>query len=289
MPRQAINGKVADLHLHSHYSDGSDSPARVVERARETPLSAIALTDHDTIAGAQEARQAALLSGLDFLLGTEVSCSFQGKEIHVLVYGFSTSPGPFLTALDQLTNARNLRAEKILARLEEAGAHLEEADARRFTQGRAITRMHIAAALREKGYTKGVQEGFDRFLNFGRPGYVSKELLPVAEALDLAHAAGGLAFLAHPGLSKFTRKNLPRLMDFPFDGLEAYHISHGVDHTRRFLDYAAEKKLLVSGGSDCHGTRKKAPEMGKVHLPWDHYLRIRDRLAHSPGSGVISQ
>ncbi len=145
--------------------------------------------------------------------------------------------------------------------------------------GRPLSRMHLAYHLRLAGVTQTTQEGFDRFLKTGRPAYVPKLTCPVQEAVERIHAAGGLAFVAHPGLARGLRKLLPALLELPFDGIEAYHISHSPGRTREFVELAESRGLLVSGGSDCHGAIKGAPEMGKVRLPLRHVDAIRERLA----------
>jgi len=115
----------------------------------------------------------------------------------------------------------------------------------------------------------------------GRPGYVPKAALPIESALKQIHEAGGLAFVGHPGLGKTTRKLLPRLLELPFDGIEAYHISHSPGRTGELLEIAKQRQLLVAGGSDCHGTVKRAAEMGKVRVPYAHFARIESTLAKS--------
>jgi predicted metal-dependent phosphoesterase TrpH len=139
--------------------------------------------------------------------------------------------------------------------------------------------MHIAQELLAMGVTKTIQEGFDRFLKHGTPAYVPKKTLCSEDAVAHIHAAGGLAFVAHPGLSKSTRKLLPKLLALPFDGIEAYHISHSPGRTEEFLAVAAERNLLVTGGSDCHGMAKGKAEMGKVRMPYHHFEKMQVALA----------
>jgi hypothetical protein len=176
-----------------------------------------------------------------------------------------------------LREARNRRAERIVGKLNAAGVPvtMETLLAR---AGGAVGRMHIAREVHALGHARTVQDAFDRYLNAGRRAYVPKARIDCAEALGLIHEAGGLAFVAHPGIGT-TRRLLPRLLELPFDGIEAYHCKHGPGHVAEFLELAESRGLLVSGGSDCHGAAKGEPEMGKVRVPVAHYERIRERLA----------
>jgi hypothetical protein len=268
-----------DLHLHTHHSDGSDSPAEVIRRARELGIAAAAITDHDTVSGVEEARQAAAQAGLGFLAGTEISAHFESSEVHVVGLGIDPDCPALLGTLEQLQKDRNTRAEKIIARLQERGLRIEWAMALEYAGGGVVARMHIARALRALGITRSTQEGFDRFLNSGRPGYVPKATLPVAQAIDTIHAAGGLAFVGHPGLGKTTRRLLPRLLALPFDGVEAYHSSHSPGRIAEFVEFAQAHHLLITGGSDCHGVSKGRRDMGSVRTPVEYYERIVEALA----------
>jgi predicted metal-dependent phosphoesterase TrpH len=268
-----------DLHLHSTCSDGSDSPARVVERAAALGIAAIALTDHDTLGGVSEAAAAAERLGLGFVPAVEVSTHFSGREIHVLAYGVQPGHAAFEAFLAPVREGRATRATAILVRLRDLGFEIAMDDVAGSVGEHSVGRMHIALLLKQRGHTKTTQEGFDRYLNFGRPAYVPKPLPPTAEAITVIQAAGGLAVLAHPGLGKSTHKQLPKLLALPFDGIEAYHIAHTPAQTERFLHAAAERGLLITGGSDCHGTIKGAPEMGKVQTPIACYEALQARLA----------
>lgn len=273
--------RTVDLHLHTNYSDGSDPPARVVQRAADCGLAAIAVTDHDTVAGVEEARAAAQRLSIEFVTGVEISGEEDGGEVHVTGLGIDPAESGLLGALDALMRARCARVEAILARLKEKGIGLELAESKKAHEGGSLGRMHIAAELHARGITRSVQEGFDRFLNPGRAAYVPKQNMTIDEAIARIHGAGGLAFLAHPGLGRHTRRRLQALLSYPFDGIEAYHVVHSAGETAGFLELACEKKLLVAGGSDCHGTVKgNAPEMGKVRVPYEHFSRLMDALTN---------
>jgi len=257
-----------DLHLHSTFSDGSDPPETVVERAASVGACAIAITDHDTVAGVAQGRVAAEAAGLGFLSGVEISAGYKFREIHVLGLGIDAEEAQFLEGLDVICTARGNRGQRILERLQEAGCPLPEFASAQADSGRALGRMHIACAMVDAGYVKKPQEAFDRFLNAGKPAYVPKETMPLEAAIALIHGAGGLAFVAHPGLGKSVRRMLPELLEFPFDGIEAYHVSHNPGRVDEFIALARERDLLITGGSDCHGTIKGQPALlGTVQTP----------------------
>lgn len=276
--RLSIDMNYADLHLHSNHSDGSDAPARVVQRAAAAGIAAMALTDHDTLSGIPEARAESRIQGIAFLSGVEISARFERREVHVMGLGICEDCAALSERLATLQLARRDRVVRMVEQLRTAGIPLDAERIRTRTQNIAPGRMHVAVELREMGTTRSTQEGFDRFLNFGGPGYVPKEMMSVEEAVELIHAGNGLAFVGHPGLSKNLRQILPRLLSLPFDGIEAYHISHSPGRTDEFLQLAHERGLLASGGSDCHGTAKGQPEMGKVRMPYTRYEAIRAAL-----------
>ena len=265
-----------DLHLHTCHSDGSDTPEAVVVRAQQAGASAIALTDHDTLAGVAAGRLACHEAGIDFLSGTEISTWYEGREIHVVGLGVHEKDAALGAALDHLCQARKDRGQEILALLRTLGI-----DVPLSTGGGKIEapgRMHIARAMTDAGYVKKPQEAFDRFLNRGKPAFVPKYAMPTAEAIECIHGAGGLAFVAHPGLGKTTRKLLPKLLTLPFDGIEAYHITHTPGRVDEFLTLATARGILVSGGSDCHGTIKGKALLGLVQTPRKVFNAIVERL-----------
>lgn len=265
-----------DLHLHSDCSDGSDPPAKVAERAAGAGLSAMALTDHDTLAGVKEAAAAAAEFGVDFLPGVEISCGHLGREIHVLCYGVGRGSPPLEGLLARIRDGRRARGSEMIAKLRGLGINLGPGDV---GAGESPGRMHVARALRDYGVTKTTQEGFDRFLNPGRPAFVPKTLAPLPEALEVARGVGGVAVLAHPGLGKGLRNMMAQLLALPFDGIEAYHVSHTPGQVEAFLALAAEHGIVATGGSDCHGTIKGRPEMGRVLAPRACYEALRARIA----------
>ncbi|MBI4559476.1 MAG: PHP domain-containing protein [Candidatus Hydrogenedentes bacterium] len=265
------------MHLHTNHSDGSDAPARVVERAAKIGLAAIAVTDHDTVSALPEASAAARACDIAFLTGTEISARYERVEVHVVGLGIQPEHPRLVESLHGLRRERATRAQQIVEQLHALGIPVDLDEIAASVPGGAIGRIHIARAIRKLGYAKTVQEAFDKYIGAGRKAYAAKVVVSCAEAIELIHEAGGLAFLAHPGIIG-SRKIIPHLLTLPFDGLEAYHAKHSPGQVAGFLDLAKEKGLLIAGGSDCHGHAKDKPEMGKVRVPYEYYERIREVL-----------
>jgi predicted metal-dependent phosphoesterase TrpH len=269
-----------DLHLHTNHSDGSDPPEKVVDRAISCGLAGIAVTDHDTLSGVEPAQREARRHGLDFLRGVEISASYGRIEIHVVGLGIDLRCEPLVTALRSFREARAVRVDKMIERLNALGIPIDRAEVEiHGEKGGALGRVHVARALLAKGATQTVQQAFDKFLRSGRKAYVPRQMMSCRAAIDLIHEAGGLAILAHPGIGTTIMKLLPRLLDMPFDGIEVYHSQHTPGQVTQLTQIALERDLLISGGSDCHGTAlKERPDMGSVRVPYYHFQRIWDIL-----------
>lgn len=259
------DGPFVDLQVHSTASDGALPPSEVVRSARAAGLVAIALTDHDTLAGVAEACAAAAGTPLRIIAGVELSAHFHGKELHIL--GLHVRDVDGLEArLAAFRDARVGRAEAILARLATLGVHVTMADVQAQAGGASLGRPHIARALVAAGYVQDLREAFDRWLGNGRPAYEEKRRLELAEAVTLLHDAGALAVWAHPG--RLGSPDLVRqLAKAGLDGLEVAHPSHSPDDRTRFAEYAERYGLLKSGGSDWHGQFDGPRVIGNQHVP----------------------
>jgi 3',5'-nucleoside bisphosphate phosphatase len=271
-------GICADLHLHSTASDGTDSPAEVVRRAAGLGLQAMALTDHDTTAGNEEAAAAAAGEGITFIRGVEVSAEYDQVEIHILGLGIPVSAGPLEGCLNELRQGRRTRAVEMIAKLQALGIQISEEDVAREGEGTdAPGRLHVARAMYRIGATKTVQRAFDKFIGIGRPAYVPKQRAAAEEAVNLIHESGGLAIVAHPGIGG-VKKKLPGLLTLPFDGIEVWHPEHSPGQSEAFETIATENGLLVTGGSDDHGSRTKRTHMGQYGLSETAFAAIQSRL-----------
>lgn len=262
-----------DLHMHSTASDGSIAPADVVSVAKGAGLAAIALTDHDTIDGLDEAHAAGVRLGVRIVNGVELSAMEDDVEVHVL--------GLHLERLDLLEQplasfrgGRRVRAERIVERLNAAGVPMELEAVLAQADGGAIGRPHVARALIAGGWARDARDAFDRYLGAGRVAYVPKPHLGLADAVDLVHRAGGIAVMAHPGPDA-TRERVEQLAALGMDGVEVRHPSHKADDIARIGALVDHYRMVPSGGSDWHGAMTGPRTMGNQRVPAE-WLRRQD-------------
>ncbi len=254
-----------DLQTHSTASDGALPPARVVEEAARVGLVAIALTDHDTMAGLAEAAEVGARLGVRIVNGVELSTVFRRQELHLLGLHLRDF-GPLEAMLADYRVARRARAEQIVARLVSLGVTITMDDVERQATGPAIGRPHVARALVARGAVADLRQAFDKWLGSGRPAFVDKKRLEVADGIAAIHAAGGLAVWAHPGRDG-TKDALRGLADLGLDGVEVFHPGHTPDDRLRIAKLADELGLLKSGGSDWHGQFDGPRQLGNQQVP----------------------
>lgn len=267
-----------DLHLHTNNSDGTDTPREVVERAASVGLVGIAITDHDTVAGVEAGMTAARKINLEFLSGVEISAAYGKTEVHVVGLGVDPANPALIDSLDDQRAERDRRVDKILERLHALGVEITRADVEEHAKG-PLGRMHVAVAMRDRGYVKTPQEAFDKFLKRPNKALVPKNLPSCQRAIDWIHKAGGVAIIGHPGVGSTVQQILPRMLALPFDGIEVYHIKHTAGQVTQFTQTALSRDLLISGGSDCHGAASAGgPDMGKVRVPYHHFERIKEAV-----------
>jgi predicted metal-dependent phosphoesterase TrpH len=267
---------LVDLHMHSTASDGSRSPSDVVRAAKRADLVAIALTDHDTVAGLAEARAAGAELGVRIVNGVELSAVEGDSETHLL--GLHLSDTSVLErGLTELRDMRGRRAARIVELLQAQGVQVTFDDVLMQAGTGAIGRPHVARALVADGWAVDVRDAFDRYLAAGRPAYVAKDQLGMRDAIAMVHAAGGLAVLAHPGASA-TRERLEALASLGMDGVEVKHPSHSPQDTARIRTLADQLGLLPSGGSDWHGAPDGPRTIGMMHVPIEWLTRQDERI-----------
>ncbi|WP_211745328.1 PHP domain-containing protein [Paenibacillus sp. Marseille-Q4541] len=250
-----------DLHTHSLSSDGMQPSSENVRIASEKGLAAVALTDHDTVAGVEEALIAGEKYGITVVPGVEISTRLEGKEIHVLGYYIDIRDREFLTRLETLRRTREERNIRILERLNDLELVVSMEDVvrvmgRPLEKDETIGRPHIADALVDKGYVSSMREAFDLYLAEGKPGFVSVPRVTPEDAFAWIRAAGGTPVIAHPGL--YGNDDLIRkLIEHGHPaGIEVYHSDHGPEEEKRYLAMAEQYNLIVTGGSDFHGARQ---------------------------------
>ncbi|MCS7177269.1 MAG: PHP domain-containing protein [Candidatus Kapabacteria bacterium] len=271
---------VADLHVHSVYSDGVLRPEELVRQAAARGLQWLAITDHDTVAGYEEAFRAGQRFGVTVLAALEVSCYELGQELHVLGYGVQPDDIRLHQHAQQAQERRLRRMERMLRRCRHLGLHVTLEDVADCAPGQMLGRPHLAAALVRRGYCETVREAFARYLEAGRPAYEPPEEFPVVRALGLIHAAGGIAVIAHPHRTFRSPRLLLSLLRKGFDGMEVYHPAHGAVLQGYYATLARCHHLLATGGSDYHGTRPyDEANFGTVGLSAEGMSAIVGRLA----------
>ncbi|HEX6791002.1 MAG TPA: PHP domain-containing protein [Candidatus Krumholzibacteria bacterium] len=267
-----------DMHTHSTFSDGVHAPTVLVGMAKAKGLSGIALTDHDSVGGFAELKAAATREGLEVISGVELSCEYNGKDLHVLGYGVDPENEKLLSLLHQFRDARERRGERIVEKLADQGVRIDIARVMQKAGKGALGRPHIADALVEAGYVPDHAQAFARYIGEGCPAYVDKYKMQPTDAVGSIHAAGGVAFVAHPGYYMEDYDAFLRLLDEGFDGVEVFHPYHIPPVTSRLLGLARDRGLLISGGSDFHGFAGR-DNMGEPALSFPLFERIRETVA----------
>ncbi len=267
----------ADMHTHTHCSDGELAPAALVRKARAYGLSALAVTDHDTIEGLAEAVAAGGEYGVEVVPGVELSVTVGDREVHLLGYFFDPAHeglGDYLTAYRERRWERGLG---MVERLRTLGVPLRfEAVLEQAGDG-VLGRPHVARALHAEGHVETYVEAFDRYLADGGPAFVPKEPFPAERALDLLHEAGGIGVIAHPGHWTPTDV-LMTLIRAGLDGIETTHPSHDAMLTDYYRQITRDYLLIETGGSDYHGFREQDEEnFGHVSIPYPRFDRARRR------------
>ncbi|RKN86651.1 PHP domain-containing protein [Paenibacillus ginsengarvi] len=248
-----------DLHSHTTASDGTNAPAVNVRLAKEAGLRGLAITDHDTIAGVAEAVEEGRLLGVEVVPGVEISTVAGGQDIHVLGYYIDYTDETLLSRLGQLRETRNQRNDMMLAKLSELGLPVTmeevlEVSKKKPRKDETVGRPHIAEVLVAKGYVSSIAEAFDRYLGKDGAAYVNPPRIRPEDAIDWIREAGGVSVLAHPGLYD-DDELVVRLIGYGVAGIEAYHSDHTPDTEKRYAELAGQHGLIVTGGSDFHGSR----------------------------------
>lgn len=260
-----------DLQVHTTASDGALAPAVVVQAAADAQLHAIAITDHDTVDGLDEASKAGARLGVRIVPGVELSTHFGDDELHLLGLHLSNREA-MRSALAEFREQRVARAERIVATLNAHGMPITMESVLREAADGAVGRPHIARAMLAGGWVREFREAFDKWIGWGRPAYMAKDRFEVADAIALVHRAGGLAVWAHPGESA-TPARIQRLADVGLDAVEVLHPSHPPYLVQRLVEHTEKAGLLPSGGSDWHGTQDGPRRLGgqlvpKIWLDW---------------------
>ena len=266
-----------DLHTHSTASDGTLPPERVIEAAARCGLSALALTDHDTIDGVRAAREAAQSVGIRVISGVELSAFEEEREVHVLALHIS-----HLDALEkrlaELRASRHIRAGKIVEKLNALGIPLTLDEVLQQSNGGAVGRPHVARALIARGFVADFRDAFMRYLGNSGSAFVAKDRLSVRDAIAIAHEAGAIAIWAHPSEGG-RRERLEPLVAAGLDGIEIRHPSHSGEDIKRLQALTDFFGLVPSGGSDWHGAADGPRRLGIMNVPVEWLEKQDERVA----------
>ncbi|MYC26411.1 MAG: PHP domain-containing protein [Nitrospira sp. SB0662_bin_26] len=256
-----------DLHLHTRFSDGSLTPAEVVDLAHQAGVTAVAITDHDILDGIPHALNAATPLDIEVIPGVELSSRFHERELHVLGYFVDWQDSTFRDHLAQQRRSRHVRNPQTIERLNALGLELSVEEVKAKAGSDSIGRPHVAQVLVEKGYVQDTREAFDRYLKEGAPAYVPRTLADTRDVIAWIRNAGGVPVLAHPTWTRCQGEPLHRLCaclkEAGLLGLEVFYSSHNRRQTSRFLELAKRLDLLVTGGSDFHGAANPDIQVGR--------------------------
>jgi predicted metal-dependent phosphoesterase TrpH len=279
-----MNERYADLHIHTCYSDGTDTPEEVVAKASAAGLSAIGITDHDTVDGIPLAMKVAPEAGIEVISGVELSSAYHGKDIHLLGYGFDLGgDNPLVRKLKEMQQSRIERMKKMLAKLDELGVKtvsFEEVAV--MTKSDSVGRLHLAKLLVRKKVVPSIEAAFERYLAEGAAAYFPKFQQTPFEAIRLIKESGGVSVLAHPMLTQ-RDELIPSLVEAGLDGIEAYYPNCSMEIAEFYIGIAKKHGLLVTGGSDAHGSGKSSTFIGKAYVPYDRVEEMKGRLAGRKG------
>lgn len=278
--------KIVDLHTHTTCSDGTFTPKQLVEYAVKKGLSALAITDHDVLDGVEEAVYYGSRLGIEIIPGIEVSTDYEGSEIHIVGLFVDMYNPELNRLLNEMRQKRVERNKEVAKRLQSLGLDVTYQDILNTADGAIITRAHIAKALRQKGYISNTQEAFDRYIGFGKPAYVKREVFVWQQTIEMINNAKGIAVMAHPLLYKFSKRRLEEavsaMADFGLKGIEAYYSTHSPSDVKYIKMLADKNKLKVSGGSDFHGANKPKLDLatgyGDLTVPYEVLEGLKDEL-----------
>lgn len=280
MTTMAENTDHIDLHMHTTASDGVTAPQDLLQIVRDAGVRAFAITDHDTFAGSAEIRRLLQPDDPTLITGVEVSAGEVGEDLHLLVYLFHTpfvdDDSPLGQAVAEFRRRRDTRAEKIVQRLNKNGLALDFELVNKIASGAPVGRPHIADAMLQSKLVPDYNSAFRLWIGYGKPAYVEKENMTPQEAINLAHESGGVILMAHPAING-AEERIKALVEMGLDGLEAWHPANNRSRRRRYVRLAAERGLVISGGSDYHGRNDSHGQVGELSVPYQWLENLQER------------
>ena len=273
--------RYADLHTHTYHSDGTRSPREVIDVAKSHGIEIVAISDHDNLAAYFEISAYAGEQGVLLIPAVELSCTFEGVDVHVLAYAFDPADERIETSLRRFREARERRGRTMVDRLRAAGYGISAERVEELAAGGAVGRPHVARALVEKGYATSVAQAFDTLIGTGKPGYVEKERFRIGEAVSMIRSAGGVTSVAHPSVYPDHARLIPQVLDAGVDAVEALHPDVPPADREMYTNLARFRGKFVTGGSDDHGSVKATETLGTVRVPEGMIGPILERMRRS--------
>jgi len=275
-----------DLHIHSTFSDGMLKPAEVVDLAESQGLKAVAITDHDTAAGTDEAMQRGSQKGIEVIAGIEISSWHGDTSMHILGYRFRHEDKKFNSRLQLLQDGRESRNARIIENLNKLGIRVGLSELLQYSEYGQTGRPHIARLLVDKGVTKTIDLAFKYYLRRGAAAYAERFRFSAHDAIAMIREAGGIAVLAHPSSLDPTLRSIPLLLKdickMGLEGIEVYYPSHSPKAVKALLEMADDMGLLITGGSDFHGMERSGYNTDdwqhKTHVPYDIVTAMKNMV-----------
>jgi 3',5'-nucleoside bisphosphate phosphatase len=274
--------RYVDLHIHTIHSDGSSTVKEVLEAASAKGLAAIAITDHDCIDAYPYAFELGAQLDIEVIPGLELSSEIEGTDLHILGYFVDIKNSTLNLRLQEMKEARYIRAQKMVENLNKQGIDLRFDTVLSIAGVGAIGRPHIAAAMLKEELVYSFREAFEKYLGYGLPAYVEKYKMHPKEVFDLVKQAGGVPVLAHPGVTKVDER-LPEFIRDGVLGLEAYHTEHSSSSQQNYIKIARKNGLAVTGGSDFHNDNHNKSEIGVPRVPYSAVKGLKEKLAELTG------
>jgi len=270
--------RYADLHTHTNHSDGTRSSREVIDVAKTHGLEILSISDHDNLAAYFESKVYADSRGVQLIPGVELSCAYQGHDIHILAYAFDPVDERVEERLRSFRATRADRGKRMVGLLNSLGYKIDHERVTQLAAGGAMGRPHVARALVERGYVETVAEAFDKLIGAGKPAYVEKERFKIEEAIELIRAAGGVTSVAHPTLYPNHEHIVPELLDAGIDAVEVMHPDVDPASREMYTNLARFKGKFTTGGSDDHGTVKKTQTLVTIRVPETMIKPILERM-----------
>jgi len=270
---------IVDLHCHTTASDGTYSPEKLVLAAQRKKINILSVTDHDTLSSLPTLTVLCAEKNIRLIPGIEISCHCQDQEVHILAYGFDPHPSLLSQFLEKQKEERIRRLQEMILQLEKANVFISWEEVQHHIHSEsAAGRPHVARALVYKGYSSSLHDAFAHYLTPGKPGYVPRQNVPAKKVIELISKTRGISVLAHPGLLQ-KQEILEELHQNGLQGIEAYHPTHKGWQKTHYENWAQERNLQITGGSDFHGDKMKGHgALGSMKIPEAYVQKLLEEI-----------